>query len=80
MKTKDLTGMTFGSLDVLKFDEDRYVRDKQLHSNGQLGKVRRHYICCCSNCGKLCPFVEKTWCLETLLGAGVTCMKRQGGH
>ena len=52
-KTKDLTGKTYGSLKVLAFDEERHRIDRQKRSNGEIKRVRRHYICECMLCGKV---------------------------
>lgn len=51
MKARDLTGMTYGSLTVVRFDEDRHRVDVDKHKAGEIDRVRRYYICRCSKCG-----------------------------
>lgn len=53
MRTKDLTGMEFGTLKVIAFDEERHKMDKQLFQEGKINRVRRYYLCECLLCGNI---------------------------
>lgn len=51
MKINDLTGKTFGTLNVLYFDEKKYNADTKLKKLGEINRVRRYYVCKCLLCG-----------------------------
>lgn len=53
MRAKDLTGKSFGSLDVIAFDEERHKQDVDLRKSGKLKRVRRYYLCKCKICGNV---------------------------
>ena len=45
--------MTFGTLEVLRFDEERHKVDLEKRRTGIISKVRRYYICRCKKCGNI---------------------------
>ena len=53
MRVKDLSGMTFGTLDVLCFDDKRYEDDKRKLEDGSISRIRRYYLCRCRLCGNV---------------------------
>lgn len=53
MKAIDLTGMKFGTLTVLEFDEERHAADVAAHKAGLIKRVRRYYKCRCDRCGNI---------------------------
>lgn len=45
MKANDLTGMVFGTLQVIRFDNERHEKDTALKKEEKIKRVRRYYIC-----------------------------------
>lgn len=79
MRAKDLTGMTFGSLDVLEFDEERHIKDKALKAAGQINRVRRYYICRCSKCGNITSVRGENLLSGNTTGCGCDMYEKSGG-
>lgn len=52
-KRVDMTGKQFGTLTVLRIDEERHKQDVELHKAGKIDRVRVHWLCQCSKCGKI---------------------------
>lgn len=52
MVAKDLTGMSFGTLTVVGFDEERHNQDIIKKQNGEISRIRRYWLCYCSKCQK----------------------------
>lgn len=52
-KRVDMTGKQFGTLTVLRIDEERHKQDVELHKAGKIDRVRIHWLCQCSKCGKI---------------------------
>lgn len=52
LKAVDLTGITFGSLVAVRFDEERHTTDIERYRVGDIDRVRRYYICRCNLCGR----------------------------
>ena len=52
MVANNLLGNQYGSLTVIAFDKERYECDKAAKAEGKINRVKRHWLCKCSKCGK----------------------------
>lgn len=78
MKKKDLTGMRFGSLLVIGFDQIKYEEDKVKKLEGKLKRMRRYYICKCDLCGKTVSVRGENLMSGNTKGCGCDMYKKSG--